>query len=113
MPELPEVETIARGLARRVSGDVIESIWVGQKPEPPKSPPREIAAALEHSRIATVRRMGKHIVFDLEQTSVRRPPTPVKRRHPGTAPTRSGVRSRQVSSAPHPEADEGVRPTQN
>jgi len=66
MPELPEVETIARGLASRVSGDVIESVWLGQKPEPLKSPAREIAAALEHSRIATVRRMGKHIVFDLE-----------------------------------------------
>jgi formamidopyrimidine-DNA glycosylase len=73
MPELPEVETIARGLARRVSGDVIESIWLGQKPEPLKSPAREIAAALEHSRIATVRRMGKHIVFDLEPNKIVRP----------------------------------------
>jgi formamidopyrimidine-DNA glycosylase len=71
MPELPEVETIARGLASRVSGDVIESIWLGQKPEPLKSPAREIAAALEHSRISTVRRMGKHIVFDLEHNSAR------------------------------------------
>src|ERR1700683_1407677 len=71
MPELPEVETIARGLARRVAGDVIESIWLGQKPEPLKSPAREIAAALEHSRIAGVRRMGKHIVFDLEKNNVR------------------------------------------
>jgi formamidopyrimidine-DNA glycosylase len=71
MPELPEVETIARGLALRVAGDVIESIWLGQKPEPLKSPAREIAATLEHSRIATVRRMGKHIVFDLEHNSVR------------------------------------------
>jgi formamidopyrimidine-DNA glycosylase len=70
MPELPEVETIARGLARRVSGDVIESIWLGQKPEPLKSPAHEIAAAVEHSRIATVRRMGKHIVFDLERNKV-------------------------------------------
>jgi formamidopyrimidine-DNA glycosylase len=66
MPELPEVETIARGLASRVSGDVIESVWLGQKPEPLKSTAREIAATLEHSRIATVRRVGKHIVFDLE-----------------------------------------------
>jgi formamidopyrimidine-DNA glycosylase len=66
MPELPEVETIARGLARRVAGDVIESIWLGKKPEPLKSPAREIAAALENARILTVRRMGKHIVFDLE-----------------------------------------------
>ena len=73
MPELPEVETIARGLARRVSGDVIDSIWLGRKPEPLKSSAREIAATLEHSRIAGVRRMGKHIVFDLE--------------HPGVSPT--------------------------
>jgi formamidopyrimidine-DNA glycosylase len=113
MPELPEVETIARGLARRVAGDVIESIWLGQKPEPLKSPAREIAAALEHSRIATVRRMGKHIVFDLEQTTAGRSPTPPRRRRPGTAPRESRVRSHQVSSAPYAEADEGVRPTQN
>jgi formamidopyrimidine-DNA glycosylase len=66
MPELPEVETIARGLASRISGDVIESVWLGQKPEPLKSTAREIAATLEHSRITTVRRVGKHIVFDLE-----------------------------------------------
>lgn len=66
MPELPEVETIARGLAKRVTGDVIESVWLGQKKEPLKSPAAEIAKALEHSRIASVRRMGKHIVFDLE-----------------------------------------------
>jgi len=38
MPELPEVETIARGLAKRVTGEVIESIWLGEKPEPLKSP---------------------------------------------------------------------------
>jgi formamidopyrimidine-DNA glycosylase len=66
MPELPEVETIARGLAARVSGDVIESIWLGEKPEPLKSSAQEIAAAVEHTRIVTVRRMGKHIVFDLQ-----------------------------------------------
>jgi formamidopyrimidine-DNA glycosylase len=67
MPELPEVETIARGIAKRVTGDVVESVWLGQKKEPLKSPASEIAAALERSRIAGVRRMGKHIVFDLEQ----------------------------------------------
>jgi formamidopyrimidine-DNA glycosylase len=65
MPELPEVETIARGLNGRVAGDVIESVWLGSKPEPLKSPAAEIAAALESRRIAGVRRVGKHIVFDL------------------------------------------------
>jgi len=66
MPELPEVETIARGLAHRVTGDVIESVWLGSKPEPLKSPASRIVATLESKRIAGVRRMGKHIVFDLE-----------------------------------------------
>src|SRR5580698_6375301 len=66
MPELPEVETIARGLDSRVAGDVIESVWLGSKPEPLKSPAAEIAMALESKRIAGVRRVGKHIVFDLE-----------------------------------------------
>src|SRR5271154_4882817 len=67
MPELPEVETIARGLARRVTGDVIESVWLGEKPQTMKSPAAVISSTLEHSRIVTVHRMGKHIVFDLDQ----------------------------------------------
>ncbi len=66
MPELPEVETIARGLNQRVAGDIIESVWLGEKPEPLKSPASEIAAVLERARIERVRRVGKHIVFDLE-----------------------------------------------
>jgi len=66
MPELPEVESIRRGLARRVRGDVIESVWLGEKPEPLKSPAPEIVAALERARISSIRRVGKHIVFDLE-----------------------------------------------
>ena len=69
MPELPEVETVARGLDKRVAGDVIESVWLGEKPEPLKSPAREIVAVLERSRIAGVRRVGKHIVFDLQRAS--------------------------------------------
>src|SRR5256885_14346010 len=72
MPELPEVETIARGLAKRVTGDRIESVWLGQKKEPLKSPATEIAAILEHARIVAIPRMGKHIVFDLERNSSQR-----------------------------------------
>jgi len=76
MPELPEVETIARGLAQKVTGDVIESVWIGSKPEPLKSPAAGIVAALESARIADVRRVGKHIVFDLRKTGVSRKGTP-------------------------------------
>jgi formamidopyrimidine-DNA glycosylase len=78
MPELPEVETIARGLASRVTGDVIESVWLGSKPEPLKSKASEIVATLESKRIAGVRRVGKHIVFDLENGG--RASSPVRRR---------------------------------
>jgi formamidopyrimidine-DNA glycosylase len=67
MPELPEVETIVRGLARHVTGDAIESVWLGEKPEPLKSRPKDIVSALERAQIAGVRRVGKHIVFDLSQ----------------------------------------------
>lgn len=67
MPELPEVETIANGLDQRVSGDRIESVWVGSKREPLKSPAAAIARTLEGARVERVRRVGKHIVFDLEK----------------------------------------------
>src|SRR6478735_8964137 len=65
MPELPEVETIANGLNKRVAGDRIDSVWVGSKPEPLKSTAAEISAVLEGADIKKVRRVGKHIVFDL------------------------------------------------
>jgi len=67
MPELPEVETVARSLNKLVAGDVIESVWVGSKPEPLKSKAREIVRTLEASRIAGARRVGKHIVIDLQR----------------------------------------------
>lgn len=65
MPELPEVETIANGLNQRVAGDRIESVWLGNKPEPLKSSASAIARTLEGARVQRVRRVGKHIVFDL------------------------------------------------
>src|SRR5580704_2224843 len=99
MPELPEVETIARGLAKRVNGDVIESVWLGSKPEPLKSPAAEIAGTLESSRIVDVRRVGKHIVFDLEsgagrglRRSMRKPA--------GLHPARPGLRPGPTSAHP-------------
>jgi formamidopyrimidine-DNA glycosylase len=66
MPELPEVETIARSLEMRVRGDLIESVWLSSKPEPLKSPAVEIVTTLQGKRIAGVRRAGKHVVFDLQ-----------------------------------------------
>jgi formamidopyrimidine-DNA glycosylase len=65
MPELPEVETIARGVHERLHGDRIEAAWFSKKPEPFKSPPRVMAKPLAGRRIDRVFRVGKHIVFDL------------------------------------------------
>ena len=66
MPELPEVETVANGVHQRVHGEVIESVWLGSKPEPFKTGSAEMAEALTGLRIERVHRVGKHIVFDLE-----------------------------------------------
>jgi formamidopyrimidine-DNA glycosylase len=95
MPELPEVETIARGLASRIAGDVIESVWLGSKPEPLKSPAAEMAATLERRRIAGVRRVGKHIVFDLEHNGAAR----VRPRHKGKS-RRKSMTARARTPAP-------------
>ena len=86
MPELPEVETIVRGLDERVSGDSIESVWIGSRKQPLKSPADVIVATLEGKRIARVHRAGKHIVFDLE--------SPLKG---ATSRARSGTKKAKVS----------------
>jgi formamidopyrimidine-DNA glycosylase len=65
MPELPEVETIARGVDERLRGDRIETVWFSEKPEPFASPPHLMAKELHGRRIDRVHRVGKHIVFDL------------------------------------------------
>jgi formamidopyrimidine-DNA glycosylase len=76
MPELPEVETIARGVDERLRGDLIENTWFSEKPEPFKSSPQLMAKELPGRRIDRVYRVGKHIVFDLAD----RPP-PARTKH--------------------------------
>jgi formamidopyrimidine-DNA glycosylase len=65
MPELPEVETIARGVHGRVSGDRIVSTWFCSHREPFKTPPEEQAAGLNGRIVLAVHRTGKHIVCEL------------------------------------------------
>jgi formamidopyrimidine-DNA glycosylase len=67
MPELPEVETIARGVNERLRGERIRAVWFSAKREPFQSPPEVMAKALPGKRIERVYRVGKHIVFDLEE----------------------------------------------
>ena len=65
MPELPEVETIARGVDARVRGDRIVEVWFGSHREPFKTPAAEQARGLEGLTILSVHRTGKHIVLEL------------------------------------------------
>lgn len=67
MPELPEVETVRRGLERRLVGKVIVG---GVVPSPkilraPVTGPSEFLTALRGQRIQNVRRRGKHLIFTL------------------------------------------------
>lgn len=65
MPELPEVETVARGVDRRVRGDRIVDVWFSSLPQPFKNSPQRQAVGLRDRRILSVHRTGKHIVFEL------------------------------------------------
>jgi formamidopyrimidine-DNA glycosylase len=65
MPELPEVETIARGVHARVHGDRIVDTWLGSHREPFKTPPARQARGLHDRTILAVHRAGKHIVCEL------------------------------------------------
>lgn len=65
MPELPEVETIARGVNARVRGDRIVNVWFGTHREPFKTPAARQAKGLLELKIVAVYRTGKHIVVEL------------------------------------------------
>jgi formamidopyrimidine-DNA glycosylase len=65
MPELPEVETIARGVDARVRGDRIVDAWFGSHREPFKTPAAKQARGLEGLTVVGVERVGKHIVMRL------------------------------------------------
>src|SRR5215472_3668789 len=65
MPELPEVETVARGVHARVSGDRIVDAWFASHREPLKTPAARQARGLAGRVILAVHRTGKHIVCEL------------------------------------------------
>ena len=65
MPELPEVETIARGVDKRIHGDRIAHVWFSRHPQPFKTPRARQAKGLVGATILAVHRTGKHIVCEL------------------------------------------------
>jgi len=65
MPELPEVETIARHLRGKLAGEVITAVsikWAGSIAVPSAS---EFSQRLKGCRIQTVSRRGKFLIFRL------------------------------------------------
>jgi formamidopyrimidine-DNA glycosylase len=69
MPELPEVETIARGVHERVRGDRIAEVWFSGHKEPFKTPTSAQARNLAGRTILSVHRTGKHIVCELGEAA--------------------------------------------
>lgn len=68
MPELPEVETVATGVDKRVRGDQILEVWFSRYPQPFKTPAVHQLRGLEGRYFLAVHRTGKHIVCELGQT---------------------------------------------
>src|SRR6266849_4831597 len=68
MPELPEVETVARGLRAHLPGRRIVSVQLGKTDF--IDDPAALESALPGSRFAEVRRHGKLMVLRLEPAGV-------------------------------------------
>ena len=65
MPELPEVETVMRGLAARLTGHVIRTAWL-HRADLRWAFPAGLAARLTGARVAGFRRRAKYILMRLD-----------------------------------------------
>lgn len=65
MPELPEVETVARGVDERVRGERIVAVHFSRFPQPFKTPATRQKRGLEDRKLLAIHRTGKHIVCEL------------------------------------------------
>src|SRR5205085_6556297 len=66
MPELPEVEQVARTLNRAVKGHRIVAAELLRERLAPFTTPAEFAELIAPSKINFVHRRGKHLLFDLD-----------------------------------------------
>ena len=69
MPELPEVETIRRGLALRISGRRIVRAEL-RRPDLRRPFPPMLAKRLTGARIGALARRGKYILIELDETGL-------------------------------------------
>jgi len=66
MPELPEVELVAKSLNKLVKNRQILTAELLRERLAPFNPPEDFAGKLKDSKITGVHRRGKHILFDLD-----------------------------------------------
>ncbi len=66
MPELPEVETVRRGLAELLPGRVVARVTVFDSPKSFPNAPAEVEQFLYGARVTAVRRRAKVLMIDLD-----------------------------------------------
>ena len=70
MPELPEVETVARGLREPLIGRRVTGMWQDWMATIHSPPPDQFAARIAGQRIQSVGRRGKYILIALEHDTL-------------------------------------------
>ena len=66
MPELPEVETVVRGLRAPLVGQRIQRMWHDWERSIHSPPPAEFAARVAGQRVRAIQRRAKYILIELE-----------------------------------------------
>ena len=66
MPELPEVETVRRGLTRELVGRRFESVRVGRERVARRTSRDLIELGLEHATVLSIDRRGKYLLLRLD-----------------------------------------------
>ena len=66
MPELPEVETVRRGLAELLPGRVVARVSVFDSPKSFPNAPADVEQFLYGARVTAVRRRAKVLMIDLD-----------------------------------------------
>ena len=70
VPELPEVETVRRGLAPALEGRILRRVEIGDARLTRPLDPVEVARELEGERVAVVDRRGKYLIVRFESGRV-------------------------------------------
>lgn len=70
MPELPEVETVVRGLRKPLIGHTIQGMWFDWENTIHSPHPDEFAARIAGQQVKAVNRRAKYILIELEQDTL-------------------------------------------